>query len=806
MAKRIISLALVLALVVSFAFSSSVSAGAALSLRGTVNGTMQDTSDSSNGVLNWSFTYDRTKGSASLSITGNGYMPNSTDDSWFGIQNEVQCYITELTIGEGVKSIMENAFMYELYLTSVSLPESLERIGDNAFAYTDIKALHIPSKVEYLSGTMFFNSPIESITVSENNPYYTSFEGDVYSKDMKTLVVGAPGKYVEDSYHQLTIPSSVNVIASHAFYMSQIRELVIPSNVTEIRNMAFAGSSIEKLRIDAGLKMVYDSAFLSCENLTEVALPSTLTYLGWYSFGYGYSLDIEGIEYVLDSYGVSHGVITMDNCQNYLEQIGYSADQFMVIGPTGNMAIYAMPGSLGESYAKENECTYYETYVDYARPVSAELTGGGVLVQWIPSKNAVGYRVLRKNIYNTWDVIGTVTGANVYVDTAPVENYVNEYSVKAYNITGDAYYDKDGVSCYYIKAPKLLSAVNAANGITFSWESVNGAYYYDIYRKAPGETQWRLYTTVSSGYTKYTDTSVDENQKYTYTVSARNSNGQSTYNTQGVSCTYLVSPKISVYNISTGMGVRWSYSGKADSFKIYRKTDSSAWTLIHTASSDKRAYKDETVKRGTKYYYRVDVVYGGSQSGKTSSSGSYFAIESPMKFTVQNRVSGVKVTWSRCAGAKGYYVYRKSSASSRWKRIAVVNGANTLSYLDTDVQSGKTYIYTVKAFNGKYMSNYHQNGKKTIFLTTPKAYSVKSTKSGMQVKYTGSANAQGYYIYRKIPGSPWKLVGTVKNPATKVFYDKTSKKGQTYIYTVRAYKSGVRSSYYSNGSKVKDVH
>ncbi len=807
MCKRIISVLLTLVLIVTFAFSSAVGASAATGVRGTVTGTMQDTSDDSSGPLSWTFTYDRTRGSASLTITGNGYMPNYTDDSWFNIQQEVQCYITNVTIGEGVKSIMENAFMYEINLTSITLPESLERIGDNAFAYTGIKSIHVPSKVEYLSGTMFFNSPIKAITVSEDNPYYKSFDGDVYSKDMKTLIVSAPGKFVENSYHNFKIPSSVNVIAPKAFYMSQIREIIIPSNVTEIRNMAFAGSAIEKVSIDAGLQMIYDSVFLACDNLTEIALPSTITYLGWYSLGYGYQLDLEGIETFLDSAGVSHGVITPDNCQNYLEQIGYTADQFVVITPNNDFSLYACPGSIGEQYAKENELEYCATYTDCSRLYTARMVSGGILLEWLIAPKASSYRILRKNVYNKWEPLDVVNGQKKYsyIDTNPIENYVNEYAIQPFNSVGNGYHDKEGLSCYYIKEPKLLSASAGANGITISWQAVNGAYNYCIYRKTAGDTQWKLYATVSSSNTQFTDSDVSAGQTYSYTVSAKNATAESTYNATGILKAFLNQPRIAVYNVAAGVAVRWEYSGPADFFKVYRKTSSSGWSLIYTAKGNERVFVDKSLTYGTEYFYKVDVVSGNFQSNESQPGGAVVAMQSPMKFTVENRVSGIQVKWSKCAGAKGYYVYRRT-VSSGWRRIAVINNANQVSYLDTNTQSGTTYIYTVKSFNGKYMSTYNTNGRRTIFLNTPKANNVKSTNKGMQVKYTASPNAQGYYIYRKTPTSTWKLVGTVKNGKTTTFYDTTSKKGQTYTYTVRAYKNGVRSSYYSYGYKVKDVH
>lgn len=807
MSKKLLSVLISIVLCICIMCSLAVTVGAATSLRGTVTGTMQDTSDASNGSISWSFTYDKTIGTASLTLNGDGYMPNYTEDSWFEIQNEVKCYITSVTIGEGIKSIMENAFMYEIKLESITLPESIEFIGDNAFAYTGIKSINIPSKVDYLSGKMFYNSPVEEIKVSQNNPHFVTLDGSVYSKDMKTLVVAAPGKFVKDSYYKFTIPQSVNIIAPNAFYMSQIREIVIPANVTEIRNMAFAGSSLECLRIDAGLKMIYDSAFLACSNLKEYVLPSTLTYIGWYSIGYGYELDVEGVEYILNTHGIPHGVININNCQSYLDQIGYSVEQFLIIAPIESVSIYSVITTVGEAYAKENGFLYTPTYVDYARPLSAKIVSGGIQIDWVPVSGATGYRILRKNAVNEWVVIGTASGENTssFIDTSPLSNYVNEYSVKSYSINDTGYYDKIGVSCYFLKSPKIISATNSSSGITICWESVNGAYDYIVYRKAPVDTDWKPYATLSGGVTQFTDSEVEAGKQYSYTVSAKNTTSESLIDTNGISKIFLIQPRIAVYNIASGVAVRWAYSGTADSFKVYRKTAESDWSHIYTAKGTESVYVDTTVTPGTEYSYKVDVSVGNSESNSSDAGGAVIAMQSPMRFTVQNRVAGIQVKWSVCDGATGYYVYRRT-VSSGWRRIAVIDGADKTSYIDTNTESGTTYIYTIKSFNGKYMSTYNTYGRRTIFLKSPKAYSVKSTKDGMQVTYTGSANAQGYYIYRRTPDSTWKLVGTVKNGNTTTFYDTTSTKGQIYTYTVRAYKNGVRSSYYSYGYKVKDVH
>ncbi len=785
----------------------SVPATAAIGLRGTKTGQMQDTSDPSNGVIEWSFTYDKTKGTASLTINGTGYMPNSIPDSWFGIQNEVQCYITSVKIGEGVKSLMEGAFAYEINLKSITLPKSLEAIGEDAFAYTGIKSLHIPAKVDYLSGRMFYNSSINEFTIDENNPKYTAYKGDIYSKDMSSFVVSAPGKYFEDSFYDIEFPSSVSVIAPYAFYMSQLMRISIPSHIKEIRNMAFAGSSIENLHIDSGLEMIYDSAFLACDKLYDIVIPDTLKYIGWYALGYVYDVDFEAIESILDEKNIRHGVITLDNYQSYVEQAGYTIDQFMICVPEINAIIYSPSGSLGEEYANEHGIPFVSTGANYSRMLSANISQSGVVIEWVKSSNAKGYRICRKSLYDTWECIGTVNNADItsFVDSSPLNNFLNEYTVIAFNENGDAYYDEEGVYCHYIKAPVLSSAVNVKGGVKLSWKGVTGAQQYNIYRKSSNTAQWKKIAVVRGGEVNFTDKTVDAGSTYFYTVSAYSETSESYYNEAGIKIIHVSNPTVKVSNVSSGVSVKWTYSYSSDFFKVYKKNTSNKWVLVYTATGKERSFVDKKASYGKQCSYKVVAGYKSYVSDTSSVGGSVIAMQSPMKFTVSDVVSGVKIKWSKCTGAKGYYVYRKNS-SGKWSRIAVVNGVGNVSYIDKNVKSGTSYTYTVKAFNGSSVSTYNTKGGKTIFLTTPKIKSLKSTKNGVQVNYTSSPNAQGYYVYRKTSNSSWKIVGTVKSGKTLTFVDKTAKKGTTYTYTVRAYKNGVRSSYYASGKSIKDVY
>ena len=104
-------------------------------------------------------------------------------------------------------------------LTSVTIGNGVTSIGDAAFADC---------------------SGLTNITVSENNSTYASIDGNLYSKDGKTLIQYAIGK-TDTSF---TIPDSVTSIGDEAFeHCDSLTSVTIPDSVTSIGSWAFEDCS-----------------------------------------------------------------------------------------------------------------------------------------------------------------------------------------------------------------------------------------------------------------------------------------------------------------------------------------------------------------------------------------------------------------------------------------------------------------------------------------------------------------------------------------------------------------------------------
>lgn len=698
--KRLISVMLAIIMCVSLFASMGITASAAR----TATGQMQDTSGEDNGTIYWELSYNLT--SASLKISGDGYMPNGTDQCWKTTLGNR--YITELIIEDGVKSIMDGAFYGEEYLESVILPDSLEFIGDSAFADTAITSVTLPKNLNTFDGTIFNSQSIKEYNVHPENQYFTAVDGVLYTKDMTELVAFPIGRYAEGGENDFVIPETVEKIGNYAFLNCKHTSFTIPGNVKSIGMQAFAGNTnLSKINILNGVESIYDGAFLACNNLKTIHLPSSVNYIGYCSLGFVYDFDYEGLSFMLDQKGISHEAVTEENATYYASLTGFPIDSFIICVVNEKAKIYTPENSAGHNYCKMFGVDYRLSQAITPKPVSAKQTATGVEVQWTYSSDADGYYIYRKNKSGDYKKIATVKGKDKlsYTDTEAYSLYKNTYTVKAYNSNGVSRYFTDGVSAYYIPTPKLSSASNYYGGIKVSWKKVSTATNYNIYRRKKGESYWENLGTVKGSKLYFIDTEVSPKKTYYYTVRAYDKNGVSEYDTNGVGTMYVPAPKVSEFkNTSKGVQISWKKVSVASSYRVYRKTGSGSWKLIKKLNNSTFTFTDTNVKSGTKYSYAVKAVSSGKISGYKTKTIEY--LKKPVVKSAKSTKSGITITYSKTAGADKYRIYRKLNGDDEWTRIATIKGSSKVSYTDKKAKKGKTYRYTVRAFSGSYKSAY----------------------------------------------------------------------------------------------------
>ena len=114
---------------------------------------------------------------------------------------------------------------------------------------------------------------VGKVEVSSGNPGYCSIDGNLYSKDRKTLI-----HYdTTNKASSFKIPESVTSIGDHAFYRCRsLTSMVIPDSVTSIGKGAFSSCwSLASVEIPKSLTSIGASAFSFCRRLASLRYNGT---------------------------------------------------------------------------------------------------------------------------------------------------------------------------------------------------------------------------------------------------------------------------------------------------------------------------------------------------------------------------------------------------------------------------------------------------------------------------------------------------------------------------------------------------
>ena len=177
-----------------------------------------------------------------------------------------------------------------------------------------------------------------------------------------------------------------------------------------------------------------------------------------------------------------------------------------------------------------------------------------------------------------------------------------------------------------------------------------------------------------------------------------------------------------------------------------------------------------------------------------------YTLAAPKTVTVKAGKSSAKITFSKVANADSYAVYRSTKKASGYKKISTVKA---LSYTDSGLKPGVAYYYKVRGLKSDIYGAFSNAAVADIKVAAPKTVKAVAGKKKVTVKFSKSANAKKYYIYR----SAKKTKGFKKIAAVKKlkYVDRKVKKGKAYFYKVKAVKSSKNISAFSKVVKTKKV-
>lgn len=302
------------------------------------------------------------------------YIPESVAN--IGDNAFINCSMMNVTISEGVESIGRCAFMNCGNLADIAIPNSVIHIGESAFSMcSNLSEVYIPGNLTGIENRMFQDcNSLTSIIIPEGVTTIGDFAFGGCSR-LNTItfpesVLGIGTGAFQDcgSLANITIPGSVAEIGFSAFQdCSSLTGIEIPAGVTRIGTRVFSGCSrLADVSLPESVTSICDFAFYKCGSLKSITLPNKLTDIARSAFSDCASLTNVSIPDGMTKIGDS----AFKNCNltdvavpNSVTEIGYRAlgyksgkneDGGKWEKKIPGFVIYGESGSAAETYAKEN--------------------------------------------------------------------------------------------------------------------------------------------------------------------------------------------------------------------------------------------------------------------------------------------------------------------------------------------------------------------------------------------------------------------------------------------------------------------
>lgn len=331
-----------------------------------------------------------------------------------------------------------------------------------------------------------------------------------------------------------------------------------------------------------------------------------------------------------------------------------------------------------------------------------------ITVSWTKVAGASGYDVLRSTTSGKgYKTVKTVTSGSTasYADSGVTFNKTYYYIIKPYRMVGGkkVYADQSAQKSQKVMpATPTISKVSrkSATSLKITWNKVNGASGYALYRSTSENGKYTKIATIKKGKTvSYTDKKKSCGKTYYYKVRAyrtvKKKNYYSSYSAAKAGCAtpgkVSWNMKKASYN-ATSITLKWKKVPEATGYVVYRSTSKNGtYEAVKTITKNSTLkWKNSGLANGTNYYYKIrsykkvgkQQVFGSYSSVYTKSVGGW-RYEGGYKLYYNGNGKLVKDV-SKLIGKQSSYV------------IKVNKRKNTVTVYAKDGKNG--YIIPVKSF------------------------------------------------------------------------------------------------------------
>ena len=712
------------------------------------------------------------------------YYPSNKKGDTYKIPDEVKEFPEDVNCG---------VFNYNQNLKSITINASVNLFTD----------YFVPlSQFDYAS-------KLEAIYVDSKNPYLTSDNGILYSKD-KTILVSYPANYSQTKY---VMPDNVCEMSFNAFYGAKnLKEIQLSEKlgVSTYSVQYFLGcEKLESINVPESNNDFYtvDGVLFRKRDFDALDNPSLISYpQNKKDSKYEVPKTVKSIERsAFEGNTNLSTVIIPDN----VEEINYSA--FM---DCTSLSKVVLPSNLKEiAYYTFSNCS---SLTDIDIPASITTVGACAFLNCSSLKNVtIPFNVTEIMIY-AFGYRSESPDFNVYQKK-------DNFKIYCYSGTAGEQYAKDNGFDY-----ELITAEKPANvtgfkvksifstNVTLQWNKNTSASGYEIEQYKSGK--WvNVAKITGNATTSYTVKGLAAGTAgYQFRIRA--------YRTEGKNKVYsgyssVVKVNTNPYGVggfkcssktSTSVTLKWNKGTTASGYQLQQYKDGK-WVTIYTGTkATNTSYTVKNLKAGTAgYRFRIRAykTYGntkqyGSWSSEVKVNTNPYGVGG---FKCSSKTStSVTLKWNKGTTASGYQLQQYKNG--KWVTIYTGTKATNTSYTVKGLKAGTAgYRFRIRAYktygNTKQYGSWSSEVKVNTNPYGVGGFKAKSTaKNSITLGWNKGTTASGYQL-QQYKGGKWVTVYTGTKATSTSCTIKSLKANTSYKFRIRAYKTYGNTKQYGSWSK-----
>ncbi|HEX7896518.1 MAG TPA: fibronectin type III domain-containing protein [Planctomycetota bacterium] len=426
--------------------------------------------------------------------------------------------------------------------------------------------------------------------------------------------------------------------------------------------------------------------------------------------------------------------------------------------------------------------------------LNAVPASGQISLTWPPAPGALSYEIRRADSSAGPFTTLAKTPAPAFIDGTAPPGRPAFYTVSAVNEGGQSA-PSETVSAVPLppvpEAPASL-VVSASSGVVkLAWPACADAFDYIVRRGLSPEGPFTPVGTVPG--TAFADATVRDGTTYHYQVTALNAGGESAPS-DVVAATPIAPPAAPaaprVVAGDDATRVEWAAVDRAEAYVVRRAESGQEAKIV--ARLRETSWADAMTAPGLSYVYTVSALNaaGESEPSPAGAPTPQAPPATPTGITGSSTDSEVTVRWTATAGADRYRIKRATTREGPYQTVAEVREP---SWTDRSVENGKTYFYTVRAFNGAGKSGYSARLRATPNAKpgSPAGLAAAAGDGEVSLAWRPVDKAVGYKVKRAAAADgPWTTAGTTRHTS---WTDRDLVNGESYWYAVTSVIAGIES-------------